>query len=506
MSPDSRTYYQTLQVDSAASQEVIEAAYRRLARVYHPDRNRGADATLRMQELNEAYGVLSDQQRRAAYDLELAARAREAQRRQTDTNSASTTAQSASSGRAQSAYNTTSQAEQWTSAQQAAASGMPVACQDCGRSDSTLRYAGYPYVLSFLIVTLRRGDVALCCEKCRKRRMLNAKILTGIMGWWGIPFGPIFTLMVLFGPNGGKIPSEGNAEYLRWLGAYFLQTGNRVEARKSFEESQKLAYDPRVDALLHELFASERTDGTTSTRKTRRWVFVGIAAVILLIALCRLSTVPTTTSVQTSSSRSVPTTTSVQTTRSGSLPTSTSKPADRPTASASGSRMVSGWERTKYADGAMSIEHPSGWVVMSDGDDGLELSGDDFGFALYWSDSGVEQSVTTMIERMQDDSVYAEFYKESTEESFGSAIEASGGQINSISYPRFGDIGTYKTVYFEVNASTPDLEDPVAFLLFEFECERYACQAMAYKSGQEAFSVEQWSTLKRVIGSADFLE
>jgi preprotein translocase subunit Sec63 len=50
--------YRTLQVDHRADAEVIEAAYKRLAFKYHPDRNAGAKEAKRMQELNDAYALL----------------------------------------------------------------------------------------------------------------------------------------------------------------------------------------------------------------------------------------------------------------------------------------------------------------------------------------------------------------------------------------------------------------------------------------------------------------
>jgi hypothetical protein len=61
--------YKVLQVDPSAEQEVIEAVYRRLARKYHPDANPAPEATARMQDLNAAYEILKDPQRRAEYDL-----------------------------------------------------------------------------------------------------------------------------------------------------------------------------------------------------------------------------------------------------------------------------------------------------------------------------------------------------------------------------------------------------------------------------------------------------
>ncbi len=62
-----KNYYKVLQVDPDAEAEVIEAAYRRLARKYHPDVSGGSGTTQRMQELNEAYTMLRDPARREAY-------------------------------------------------------------------------------------------------------------------------------------------------------------------------------------------------------------------------------------------------------------------------------------------------------------------------------------------------------------------------------------------------------------------------------------------------------
>lgn len=67
-----KDYYRILQVHPEAEPEVIQAAYRRLARKYHPDASDGADDAA-MQNLNEAYAVLSDPQQRATYDRAFAA-------------------------------------------------------------------------------------------------------------------------------------------------------------------------------------------------------------------------------------------------------------------------------------------------------------------------------------------------------------------------------------------------------------------------------------------------
>lgn len=66
-----RSLYEILQVDPRAEPEVLEAAFRRLARKYHPDVSPSADSVDRMKELNAAYQVLRDPARRADYDRAL---------------------------------------------------------------------------------------------------------------------------------------------------------------------------------------------------------------------------------------------------------------------------------------------------------------------------------------------------------------------------------------------------------------------------------------------------
>src|ERR1700675_1906470 len=62
-------YYATLRVAKDASADDLKRAYRKLAMECHPDRNQGnAEAESRFKELNEAYDVLKDDQKRGAYD------------------------------------------------------------------------------------------------------------------------------------------------------------------------------------------------------------------------------------------------------------------------------------------------------------------------------------------------------------------------------------------------------------------------------------------------------
>lgn len=63
-----RDYYEVLGVSKDASDDEIKKAYRKLSKKYHPDINKDKDAPEKFKEITEAYEVLSDSQKRAAYD------------------------------------------------------------------------------------------------------------------------------------------------------------------------------------------------------------------------------------------------------------------------------------------------------------------------------------------------------------------------------------------------------------------------------------------------------
>ena len=63
-----KDYYKILEVPRDASDEVIKKAYRKLARKYHPDVSKEANAKERFQDVSEAYETLKDKEKRAAYD------------------------------------------------------------------------------------------------------------------------------------------------------------------------------------------------------------------------------------------------------------------------------------------------------------------------------------------------------------------------------------------------------------------------------------------------------
>ena len=61
-------YYEILEINKGASEDVIKAAYKALAKKYHPDNNSSSEAEEKMKLITAAYSVLSDKKLRKIYD------------------------------------------------------------------------------------------------------------------------------------------------------------------------------------------------------------------------------------------------------------------------------------------------------------------------------------------------------------------------------------------------------------------------------------------------------
>jgi len=220
--PEESTLYELLQVDRRASQDVIEAAYHRLAKKYHPDVNKSANALEMMQRLNYAYETLSDPQKRTAYDKWL-------------------------SGETQ--QPSTPKEEPKT---QRTARPQPIPCQNCGKIDETIRVTVFQYVISILILSFKRGGGAgILCSECRTRRAIGYTLLSILFGPWGLPWGILWTIeAIIVNLSGGKQPADVNGPLLRSMGIYFWMTGDSVRATRVLKESLRFEENAAVREFL----------------------------------------------------------------------------------------------------------------------------------------------------------------------------------------------------------------------------------------------------------------
>jgi hypothetical protein len=182
-------YYAVLELQHDAGEEQIKAAYRRRAMVLHPDRNPGRDTTEQFQALNEAFNALSDPAARAAYAAGAAA------------------------------MSTPPSTEQPLPE--------PIKCSSCAKVSAQPRVVVYRSVRSFLLVTLRKPVTGVFCSECAQKRALKASATTWLLGWWGLPWGPVYSVQALLeNMFGGSQPALENARLLVYQ-AYCFHTSGR---------------------------------------------------------------------------------------------------------------------------------------------------------------------------------------------------------------------------------------------------------------------------------------
>lgn len=206
-------YYAILGLEKVASLRDIKNTYRTLAKKYHPDVNTSPEAARYMQSLNESYAVLGDPIKRAEYD----------QMREMG----------------------------GSTSQVATEQHIHVTCAKCGKVDSTLRVSTFTTVWSFVFFSTYRGWAKILCAKCRVIESLKFNLQALCCGWWGIPWGVIWTV-VFFIKNalGGHQPRENNAILLATVGRNLIDAGDYIEAEKALIESLKLNDNVYVQNLL----------------------------------------------------------------------------------------------------------------------------------------------------------------------------------------------------------------------------------------------------------------
>lgn len=214
-------YYQLLGLQPGATPQDIKNAYRRQAMALHPDRNPGQDTTPQFQTLNDAFATLSDPVARAAYD----ARAR--------------------------------QQPPPKASRAAKVEPEPVRCSRCAKVSAQPRVVVLRSVRSFLLLTMRKPIAGIFCSDCARRLALKASATTWLLGWWAVPWGPMYSLQALFeNMLGGDQPALDNTRLLAYQANYFHTKGRHdiayAVASEALKFCAKIRPTSRQTGLMHE--------------------------------------------------------------------------------------------------------------------------------------------------------------------------------------------------------------------------------------------------------------
>jgi hypothetical protein len=201
---DPKGYYQTLGVAPNGSAAEIKAAYQRKAMLYHPDRCRLPNASELFQRVEEAYCVLRDPVSRGRYD--------------------------------------TSAVAPPDSASGAQDTPEPIRCSVCGAVSAQPRYVVFYRVVSFLTASRSEPVQGIYCARCAEKASLKASAFTWILGWWGIPWGPLYSVhAIALNLFGGTRPPDVNARVLAHQAWYLASTGRTEVARAVAKYALSLA-------------------------------------------------------------------------------------------------------------------------------------------------------------------------------------------------------------------------------------------------------------------------
>jgi hypothetical protein len=220
---DPRGYYAVLGVHQSATSDEVKKAFKAKAQQFHPDRNPAPEATREFQFINEAYQVLGNSQERANYDAQ--------------------------------SYGTPE-----ADAAPAARNADPVVCSSCQRVTAQPRYVIYRHVISAVFVTWRAAQQGIFCSQCGAKHAYRASGKTWLLGWWGIPWGPIYSAQAIFSNMfGGERPPLNNFRILGWQAIYFANAGRFDLARaiahdalayaKKIPEREKM-HDPQMTRVM----------------------------------------------------------------------------------------------------------------------------------------------------------------------------------------------------------------------------------------------------------------
>lgn len=246
---DPKGYYSCLAVAPNASSEEIKSAYKQLAKKLHPDINRDSSAKAQFQKINEAYQTLNDPDSRSAYDsLRYSKPEPEPSPNELD----------------------------------------PICCSHCDKVTAQPRSTVFFRTVSIVLLTTKTPIQGIFCSACATKLGLRASLISAIFGWWGFPWGPIWTISSIFtNARGGRHSAEID-EKLTWYNALAFLSRGKLAISYALAQQSRKARDAEIVAGAEKLINHLRAAGvpTTSPALKNPWsnpLLVGAHLGLLLL-------------------------------------------------------------------------------------------------------------------------------------------------------------------------------------------------------------------------------
>ena len=233
-------YYSDLGVSSGATPQEIKAVYRALARIYHPDVNSDKAASATFRKITEAYEVLNDPEKRKQYDERI---------KPSDETELSEQAK----------------AEVKTTVD-------PVVCSVCHKVTAQPRYLLFRSVVSFIVMTTRTPKHGVYCVECARKASFRTSLTSALFGWWGFPWGPIFTIKeILSNAIGGERQIEIE-ENLLWQNTVAFLQREKYELAGSFANMLTASKKPEIADAANRTLGLLRSQNITINKFKRDFI------------------------------------------------------------------------------------------------------------------------------------------------------------------------------------------------------------------------------------------
>ena len=127
----------------------------------------------------------------------------------------------------------------------------PISCSSCHVVTAQPRFVVFYEVRSALLRSARRPIQGIYCASCAGRKGLRASFVTWMLGWWALPFGPIYSIHALVrNLLGGSVSPEVNADLLTHQAIAFFERGHHQLAGGVARHARRYALRARRDDLV----------------------------------------------------------------------------------------------------------------------------------------------------------------------------------------------------------------------------------------------------------------